>query len=197
MYFPDRLDRINQARGQGYDFCCSYAVVVDNKIRVKGARGFHPAFLGLPRHIVHHTMACRMEIARSIGYDPSLRTGEDATITWILDGNYRGHFIDDALTIYQEDREVSLGKAIASNEAQSLQLNHIYRRGLLPLSLWQFVALKLRWGIRLLILNLMRLASGAYVSTVKRRSLGEAAPGYVLPLERLEFIEQLRGIAFC
>lgn len=35
FYFPDRLDKMNRARLDGYDFFCSYSVVVDNQLRVK------------------------------------------------------------------------------------------------------------------------------------------------------------------
>ncbi len=118
LNYPDRLARVNSARLEGYDFCCSYAVVVDNALRMKGVRGFEPAFRVLPRYFVHPTLACRTDLARDIGYDPALRAGEDLTLMLTLARRYRGQFIDEALMIYQEDREVNLDKAIASNESQ-------------------------------------------------------------------------------
>jgi glycosyltransferase involved in cell wall biosynthesis len=192
LYFPDRLEKISQARAEGYDFFCSYAVVVDNALRVKGVRGFHPAARGLPRHFMHHTLGCRMEIARSVGYDPALRTGEDATITWVLDGKYRGRFLDDALTIYQEEREVNLAKALATNAAQARQLRRAVAGGLLSMPRADYRTLLARLLAKRAVLAAMQLAPALYRLTVPLRSYGATAPGYALPAARVEFIERLR-----
>ena len=193
LYFPDRLQRIAAARADGYDFCCSYAVVVDNDLRMKGVRGFHPARNGLPRHFVHHTLGCRMEVARRFGYDPAIATGEDATITWLLDAFFRGAFIDDALTIYQEEREASAVKAIATNRAHVAQLTRIYRERLLPLRLHQYCTLRIRWWMKRLILHLMAPVPALYRAAVAARSHGVVKPGYTLPAERTSFIEALHA----
>jgi glycosyltransferase involved in cell wall biosynthesis len=192
MYFPDRLAVANEARLADFDFCCSYAVVVDNALRVKGVRGFHPRARGLPRHFVHHTLGCRMEIARALGYDPSLRTGEDATITWVLDQRYRGRFIEDALTIYQEDNEVGTGKALATVEAQITQLRRIVPSGVLQMRNVDYNVLLARLQAKRLVLQAMRLMPSLYRATIPLRSYGETAPGYVLPEARLAFITRLR-----
>lgn len=192
LYFPDRLEKIAEARAAGYEFCVSYAVVVDNELRLKGVRGFHPAARGLPRHFVHHTLGCRMEIARTLGYDPALRTGEDATITWVLDGKYRGRFIDDALTIYQEEREVGVAKALATCDAQIRQLRRAVAGGLLAMARRDYLALLARLHTKRGVLALMQFAPALYRLTVPLRSYGATAPGYALPAWRAEFIDALR-----
>jgi len=192
LYFPDRLAQINEARLAGFDFCCSYAVVVDNDLQVKGVRGFHPAAHGLPRHFVHHTLGCRMEVARTVGYDPALRVGEDATITWVLDGKYRGRFLDDALTIYQEEHEVSVSKALATNDAQICQFRAARRNGLLDETQGDYLYILARFYAKYAVLLLMRFAPGLYRLTIPMRTYGETVPGYALPAWRTEFIDKLR-----
>lgn len=196
LYFPDRLAKINQARLEGYDYFCSYAVVVDNALQIKGVRGFHPASGGLPRYFVHPTLACRIELARCIGYDSSLRAGEDATIVLTLGKNYKGQFYEDALTIYQQEREVNLSKACASNKSQFLQIQRMYQNGLLKMGFGTYILMQMKWRIKLLILNFMRLTPSLYLQTLKTRSDGEIKQNYALPLERLAFIDSIRRIDF-
>lgn len=192
LYFPDRLEKINQARLEGYDFFCSYTVVVDSDLHVKGIRGFHPPSGGLPRHFVHHTLGCRLEIARQIGYDSELRTGEDAMITWTINAHYRGLFCEDALAVYQEDNEVNLGKGLETNSAQIAQLSAARRRGLLRLPVLSHAALAARLRVKRLVLLLMKLAPTLYDRTVALRSYGQTVRGYHLPAWRKAFLESLR-----
>jgi glycosyltransferase involved in cell wall biosynthesis len=193
MYFPDRLEKINAARLAGYDFACSYAVVVDNDLAVKGVRGFHPRSPGLPRYFVHPTLACRTEVARRIGYDPEFRIGEDAPITWGLDDNYRGCYIEEALAIYQEEREISLGKAIDSKTAHLTQMRKLYRQGMVRAgTLGRFVLLA-KWEAKLAVLKLMRVAPDLYRQTLKFRSYGARHEGFQLSPQRMAFLEQLRS----
>jgi len=193
MYFPDRLEKINEARVAGDDFACSYAVVVDNDLAVKGVRGFHPRSPGLPRYFVHPTLACRTEVARRIGYDPAFRIGEDAPITWGLDDNYRGRYIEEALAIYQEEREISLGKAIDSKTAHLAQMRKLYRQGMVRTgALGRFVLLA-KWELKLAVLKLMRIAPELYRQTLKFRSYGALREGWRLSPQRTAFLEQIRS----
>ena len=195
LYFPDRLEQINESRLEGYDFCCSYAVVVTNELKIKGVRGFHPKSFWLPRYFVHHTLGCRMEIARKIGYDPKIRVAEDATITWALDDNYRGRYIDEALTIYQEDAEVNLEKAIACNLSQLEQLHKMYEQGLLKSNAVRYSLLRVRWAVKLAVLKMMRISPSLYsVTTVRLRSYGQTAANWRLGRDRLAFINRFRSV---
>jgi len=192
MYFPDRLAMIEEARRSGFEFCCSYAVVVDNDLRIKGVRGFHPPARGLPRHFVHHTLGCRMEIARALGYDPNLRTGEDATITWVIDQRHRGRFIEDALTIYQEESEIGARKALATVDAQITQLRRIVPSGLLRMTSTAYALLLARLQLKRAMLRVMRVLPALYRATIPLRTYGETVPGYALSEERVAFIARLR-----
>jgi len=192
MYFPDRLAHSDEARRAGYDFICSYALIVDNALQIKGVRGFHSAARGLPRYFVHHTLGCEMEIARRVGYDPAVRVGEDATITWVLDARYRGLFFDDALTIYQEEREVSPVKALATCSAQILQLERGRQTGLLDLSAEDYGRLARRMRLKRLFLRWMTVVPPLYHLTISRRSYGQVRAGYTLPAWREEYVASLR-----
>jgi len=190
MYFPDRLEEINKARLDGYDFFCSYAVVVDNDLNIKGVRGFSNPGNGLPRGFVHPTLACRREIAREIGYGSSIRTGEDAKMLWLLSMKYRGLWFDDALTIYQEDREVNLRKAIDCNVGQLSQLKEMFRDGTID-SFKNRSLLYIKYLCKLVILNLMRFCPSLYLRLVPLRNYGETRPGWVLSEERVNFVKKL------
>jgi glycosyltransferase involved in cell wall biosynthesis len=193
MYFPDRLERINQARLEGFDFCCSYAVVVDNNLAIKGVRGFHPRSPGLPRYFVHPTLACRLDVARSIGYDPGFRIGEDAPITWGLDDNYRGCFIEEALMIYQEEREVNVEKAIASNAMHLVQIRRIHQRGLIKTGAIGRLTLLAKWRLKQMLLRIMRIFPGLYRLTLRFRTYGVTAAGWQLSPERKAFLDGIRS----
>jgi len=193
MYFPDRLERINRARLEGFDFCCSYAVVVNNDLAIKGVRGFHPRSPGLPRYFVHPTLACRLDVARSIGYDPEFRIGEDAPITWGLDDNYRGCFIEEALMIYQEEREINVEKAIASNVMHLVQIRRLYHRGLIKAGMIERLALLAKWRLKQVVLRLMRIMPGLYRLTLRFRTYGVTAKGWRLSPEREAFLESIRS----
>jgi len=193
MYFPDRLERINRARLEGFDFCCSYAVVVDNNLAIKGVRGFHPRSPGLPRYFVHPTLACRLDVARTVGYDPEFRIGEDAPITWGLDDNYRGCYIEEALMIYQEEREFNVEKAIASNAMHLVQIRKLYQRGLIKSSMIGRLALLARWRVKQVALRLMRVFPALYRLTLRFRAYGVTATGWRLSPEREAFLAGIRS----
>ncbi len=193
LYFPDRLEEINQARLEGYDYFCSYAVIVDAELNVKGTRGFVVTSRFLPLNFVHPTLGVRMELARSIGYE-LLNIGEDHLLNIKLLVNHRGKFFDDALTIYQEGQNLSLQKAIDNNYHHFQAVQRLYREGVLPLSALSFVRLAAKWFVRRIVLNLLRLSPSLYLHSVKRRTFGQKAEGWTLSEERVRFIEHLRSI---
>jgi glycosyltransferase involved in cell wall biosynthesis len=191
MHFPDRLEEINKAMLDGFDFFCSYAVVVDNELNIKRVRGFSNAVNELPRGFVHPTMACRTEIAKEIGYGSSIRTGEDAKMLWILSMKYRGLWFEDALTIYQEDREVNLRKAIDCNLGHLSQIKEMFRDGRID-SFKNRNLLFIKYLCKLLLLNIMRLYPSLYLKTVPLRDYGEARHGWTLSEERINFVKNRR-----
>lgn len=192
MYFQDRLVTINDARINGYDFFCSYTVVVDNKFKIKGVRGFFPVSDGLPRSFVHPTMACKTAIAKKIGYNFKIRTGEDAKIIWTLSAKYKGKWLEDALVIYFEDSEVNLKKAIACNLGHVLQLKEMFKENILN-STTNYIILRLKYGLKLVILNLMRLYPSLYLKFVTDRSFGKIKSDWNLSQGRADFIKKLEG----
>lgn len=196
IYFPDRLEQINAIRQQGgYDYFCSYSVVVDNNLKIKGVRGFLPANRIIPKYFVHHTLACPLKLAEQIGYDildGKGGPGEDTRIVLTLAAGYRGCFFDNALAVYQEDRDVNLTKSIDTNRAQSKALRELYFSGVLPKRRSAYLSMMFRRHVKLSILHLMRLAPSLYQWTVQLRSLGDTVPGFQLSAQRREFIERIR-----
>lgn len=196
FYFPERLERIDAARVSGYDFFCSYAVVCTNDMYIKGIRGFSPATHGLPKSFIHHTLACRLDIAKKIGYDVAVRTGEDAEILWMLPGNYSGLWCESALTIYQEDREVNLQKSIDSNLGHLRLLKKLFGSKGLRLTTSEYVYLFSKYSFKLALLHLLKLKPELYLKSVASRSYGEVDPLYCLSGEQLAYIQSIKK-SFC
>jgi glycosyltransferase involved in cell wall biosynthesis len=198
MYYPDRLATIAGARAAGFEFCCSYALVVTNELEVKGVRSFHPGNL-VRKIFVHPTLACRMDLARRIGYDagPGKHIGEDALIVETLARDHRGLWVDDVLAIYQEDEgERYLRKAIDSNRGQYYHVRNMLPTQRPPLGPVARARVHLKWRTRMLVLNLMRLYPRAYVWTIRRRPYGQQPEGWSLAPDRLAFLERIRAASF-
>lgn len=196
LYFPDRLAEIERARLEGFDFFCSYVVVMNNLMSIKGVRGFSmPVAQGLTQAFVHHTLGCRTRLAREIGYDSLHRVGEDTTMIVTLAAKYRGLFYEDALTVYQEEREVGLEKAIASNKNQLQQFRWAQGREVIGLSRGRYLYLVLKWCAKLVALYSMRLSPGLYTRTIGLRSYGKLAVEWELSQKRYKEYRQLVKIA--
>ena len=192
IHFTDRLEEINKARLDGNDYFCSYAVVVDNRLNIKGIRGFIKPSNGLPRGFVHPTMACRTDIAKEIGYKSNIGTGEDAKILWVLSAKYKGLWFDDALTIYYEDREVNLKKAIASNVGHLVQIKEMFREAS-TISVNDYIILYIKYRFKLVVLNCMRIYPSFYLRLLKYRDYGEIKTDWTLSENRMSFISELKN----
>lgn len=190
-YFPQRLSHIHDARARGFDFFCSYALIVDNALRTKGVRGFY-SFLGL-RTFVHATLACRRELAETIGYEAHICTvgqiGEDHRIGLVLPSKYRGCYHPGVLMINQEDREVFLRKAIDSNTVRLKVLKQLHAEGIFPASESQVRAQLNKLRFRLCVLHAIRLKPSVYLKTVAHRSFGEVELGYRVSDADLAYLE--------
>lgn len=194
VYYPDRLAHIAAARREGYDFWCSYALVVNNDLQVKGVRSYHHGNL-VQKIFVHPTLAARMELVRAIGYDagPPPNIAEDARVVETLARDHRGRWEEDTLTIYQEDdREVVLRKAIHSNLGQYYTLRQMLPTHRPRIGVAGRARLHLAFRAKLMLLNLMRLYPKSYVWTIRRRPYGEQPPGWSLSPDRLAFLERVR-----
>lgn len=193
IYFPDRLAHVERARRDGYDFCCSYAALIDNALNITGIRGFHLDFSRTTTLFVHPTLACRLDLARNIGYDASLRAGEDAAMILTLARKHHGLWIDDTLISYQEQREVNLNKSILSNQGQLFLARSLYKQGVLDIGRRKYACMVVRWQAKLLLLRLMRLYPSLYLRTVQHREQGTTHPNWKLARERVEFIHDIQA----
>jgi len=191
LYFPDRLEKMNQARSEGYDYAASYAVVVSNDLKVKSVRGFMP-FKHFRKALVfvHPTMACRMDLAREIAYD-DLEWGSDFTIMLTLSARHNGRLYEDALTLYQEERLIYLRKAIVGNRSHWKQTRRLYAKGVLPMGLLEYLAMNVKWAAKLAVLNMMRLYPDSYNWSIGLRTQGRTDPDFALAPERWSFIQRL------
>ncbi len=193
-YHPRRLEIIDGARREGFDFSCAYAHVVDNALRSKGVRGFS-TFLDATT-FVHATLGARTELMRSIGYEQGLTTvgqiGEDHRMGLVLPSRHRGYYHQGVLMVNQEDREVFLLKAIHSNRVRLRVLRELGEQGIfrVPELVWRAEVRQLR--SKLLVLEAMRLFPPAYKRTVRYRSYGNVAQGYAPSPEDWAFLEAMR-----
>lgn len=118
FYTSDRLEEINNSINDGYDYFCSYALIADNDLNLKGARHFSSVKKKLAPSFVHATLAFKSNLKNVVFYDQSMRAGEDLGVMLRLENNYKGFYCKKYLFIYSEDREVNLKKAIEANLSQ-------------------------------------------------------------------------------
>ena len=191
LNFPERLETIEKARLQNHEFFCSYAVVVNNNMKIKGTRGFHEPSGCLPKRFVHPTLALKKEIAQSIKYKITRGIGgpaEDAKILWILPLKYKGLWFEDALTIYQEERDINLRKTIDTNVAHLQTLNELKREGVFK-SANTYYRTAGKYLIKIFILGIMRIYPKIYLRSIDLRDYGRLKTGWQLSPEKIDFIK--------
>lgn len=191
IHFPDRLEKINWARERQYDFFCSYAIIVANDFKIKTVGGFGRAGGCLPRTFMHTTLACRTDIARRIGYDSIIETyggiGEDVRIIYTLAKKYKGCWYEDALSVYFEDHELDLRKAIDCNKSKYIHFKALTQANIIPQNK-SYYYLLLKQKIKMGMLNLLRLYPAIYRFTTVLRNHGEYNINESL-VERVKLVE--------
>lgn len=192
LNFPERLETIEKARQQHYDFFCSYTVVIDNDMKIKGVRGFHEPAGCLPKTFVHITLALKKEIAGSIQYKITRWAGgpaEDARIIWVLASKHKGLWFEDALTVYQEDRDINLRKTINTNKAHLQTLKDLKREKVFKPG-YKYYMTTVKYYIKIIILNIMWLYPKFYSKLVSLRDYGQLKKDWKLSSDKMEFIKK-------
>lgn len=126
LYMPDRLERIKNAFDQGYDYFCSYALLVDNDLNIKGARHFQEIKDKTIPSFVHPTLGFKRELADRVVYNKKMRAGEDLAVMLNLEWNFKGYYCEEYLMVYVEDREINLSKTILSHKNRLKTLANIF-----------------------------------------------------------------------
>jgi glycosyltransferase involved in cell wall biosynthesis len=188
LYFADRLARVEYARRAGYEFICSYAVLVDEELNITGARGFIGPRLGFPTRFTHPTLACDLTLARSIGYPSAMTTGEDTLMIIALSAKHRGCFYEDALIAYQQSRSDGPRKAIHNNWDCFQCLRLARARHLVEIEPWEMLLHATRTAAKLAMLVAMMAVPFTYRFAIDQRSSGNISPDWRLSPDRLEFI---------
>lgn len=192
LNFPERLAIINQARLQGYAYFCSYAVVINNDMEIKGVRGFHEPSGCLPKSFVHPTLAMKKQIARDVKYKITRGKGgpaEDVRMMWMLSLKYKGSWFEDALTIYQEDRDVNLRKAIDTNIAHCQTLKDFKKEEVID-SDYKYYLTVGKYLAKIFILNIMRVYPELYLKFLNLRDYGKLKSGWELLPGKTDFIKK-------
>ena len=205
LHCPDRLARIDEARRAGYDFWCSYAAIAGSGPEFSAIGGFLPRNGSLPPGFLHATLACRRDLALAIGYDqqvgrgvqPFLEAAEDRTLMVTLAAKYQGLFLQDVLTLYLADRDVSAEKSIACHRSARRQLDQMILSGVLRPGWRQKCLLDVFFLVKLTALTILRLAPAWYPALRRMRvpNYGTIPPGWVLPPERCQALRDLAGKA--
>ena len=197
LHYPERLTEIEKARLGDYDYCCSYAVVVDNALEIKGVRGFGAPSGCFGREFVHPTLACKRELMAKIGYRETKGVGgigEDVLLGWILPKHYKGLYHEEALSIYQEDRGVNLRKATDSNLAQLSLLMELASEGEITRDSG-YMFMFARYAAKICVLYLLRLAPKLYLLTVRARSGGSTRENWTLAASKIALLAEWRGMS--
>jgi glycosyltransferase involved in cell wall biosynthesis len=194
FHFPDKLACIYEKSTEQIDFFCSYAVLVNNSLDIKGYRGFTEANGVFPKGFVHPTMACKTDIIKNIKYalNPGPGApGEDAHVLWILSLMYNGYWHQDALTIYQEEREISIHKAYWSNFGHLKTIINLKNLGIINYN-YKYIIVLFRYLIKLIVLRTLFLFPQIYKYSLRRRSNGLLLESWILADEKFNYLSKIK-----
>lgn len=190
FYTSNRLSKIREAINSGFDFLCSYVLLVDNELNLKGARHFS-SYSNIMPDFVHATLGIKKEIIDNynLGYDPTMRAGEDLDIMLNLKLSHKGYYCKEYLMLYVEDREVNLSKAINANRNQLLTIHNIFSRGYQEFSSYIKLKYLFKMYVKILILYFLYIYPSLYLKTVKYRN-----SEYIISKKlNVEILELLKG----
>lgn len=192
LYFPDRLAKINKAfENESIEYFCSYAVIVDNEFNVKGMRRFSKDLL-FKKSFVHPTLAFRKSVLKVVKYGEDMVAGEDIGLMLYLDKKCKGHYCEEFLMLYLEDREVNLAKTLTFHNSFVYATRNLIKTKVLKLSTADNFKFHIKVFIKTILLNLMRLKPSLYLKTVKYRYL-DFLKLEDLPVEKQDFIKLFKN----
>jgi glycosyltransferase involved in cell wall biosynthesis len=195
LYFPDRLSKIKKAfLDENVDYFCSYAVIVDNNLNVKGARYFGSELL-LKKSFVHPTLAFRASLLNVLKYGEGMIIGEDLMVMVYLNQKCNGYFCKEFLMLYLEDREVNLNKTLDFHRNSIRTTTALIKSNILPMSIKNRILFFIKSSIKSILLNAMRIAPSIYLKTVKYRQLQQLALKD-LSQEKQDFIDLFKSKSF-
>lgn len=171
IYLPSRLSCIKNSFDEGYDFFCSYALIVDVALNIKGARHFPTKNEGIFPSFVHPTLALKSSLLARVGYDENMRAGEDLALMIDLENNFRGYYCDQYLMLYVEDREINLNKTISMHKNHEDSLKKLLSSGFISLSSKQRLKLLLNLRFKYFILHMLRISPNLYLKSVSFRQI--------------------------
>lgn len=169
LYVPTRLRAIWDAFKSGFDFFCSYSLVTDTHLNLKGARHFYETSSPFLPSFVHPTLAFKKSVLGDIGYDHSMRAGEDLEIMLTLEKNFQGFYSKEYMMLYVEDREINLQKTISMHESHETSIRRLLKSGVVKLNFIEKFKVYAKLYFKHFILQLMRAAPSIYMHTVKLR----------------------------
>ena len=192
LYFPSRLSVINEAMSKGYDYFCSYALVIDLDFNVKGGRYFGQGNFGLPKMFPHPTLAFNANLLETIKYGENMVAGEDLNVMIHLSQKFNGCYYKDFLMLYMEDREVSLLKTLDMQQNHEKSVKQLLDNKIINLTWFRKIKLLLSLKMKTLVLKSMLIYPEIYMKTVKYRYL-ESIDDKFLNNEALAFIDKFKG----
>ena len=195
LHFPEKLSLIHEKSNFNVDFFCSYAVLIDNQINIKGTRGFSEANGIFPRGFLHPTMACKTEVLKKIKYSINPGPGgpgEDARVIWILALQYNGYWHEDALTVYQEEREVNVQKAFWSNFGHLKTILQL-RQEKVILNRTQYLKTVIQYYFKLIILGCFYITPKFYKYTIRFRSNGKVSDNWVPSPDKISYLKKFNN----
>lgn len=170
LYTSNRLELIKTAFDNGYEFFCSYALVADIDLNIKGARHFdHRGVATLTPSFVHATLAFRRDCVGDLGYDITMRAGEDLELMLMLENRHLGFYCEEYAFIYIEDREISLQKTISMHSSHSTSIRKILRDGRIHITTARKINLELKLFTKYIALRILKISPPLYLHSVKYR----------------------------
>jgi len=195
LHFPEKLSLIHEKSNLNIDFFCSYGILIDNQIDIKGVRGFSEAYGIFPRGFLHPTMACKTEVLKRIKYSINPGPGgpsEDAKVIWILALRYNGYWHEDALIFYQEEREVNIQKAFWSNFGHLKTVQQL-RQEKVILNRIKYLKTVIKYYFKLIILGCFYITPKFYKYTIGFRSNGKVSDNWVPSPDKISYLKKFKN----
>ncbi|MCO6146888.1 glycosyltransferase family 2 protein [Flavobacterium sp. NRK1] len=187
LYLPERLYLIyNSLVVENYDFFASCALVVRNNFEIKGVRSFYKN--KLYKSFVHPTLAFKK--STNVGYDETMRAGEDLLPMVTLSNNFKGFYSDKILMLYFEDREINLRKSIFMHDSHMISIKRIFKQKIINLSLKEKFIINIGLILKKIALRILLIFPSIYLKSVAYRDINNTVK---ISESDLKFLENYKN----
>jgi glycosyltransferase involved in cell wall biosynthesis len=193
FFLPERLESIDKARVEGYDWWNSRAIQTDLALNIGYIQDFDTPFPGRPiRTGLHSNLAFRADLGKKIGYMNHLKTfggmGEDSKMLYELAVHHRPYLDERPLMVNVVGHEVVLTKSWTARAIVIETFEEMRTKGTWPWGQDELDVVVGNLRKRNRVLGLMFAVPWLYPFIMRRRKRGAEAQGMSLTPEARAYI---------